>query len=246
MTGVLRGAALPILAVVLLQAGFMWSGIRSDSLAPPSSIALAFRDILLSGELFSLMSETMTSVFGGLAVGGIVGIICGAALGLSPLASRITFPTIEALRPIPSVALIPLALLIFGFGFKFEIAIVSYSSFWPILILTQSATRQIEVRQLEVARLLGMGFWRTFKGIILPSALPRLIVAVRLAAGVALVVAITVEIVVNPQGVGYALMRSQERLRPDLMYAMLLSVGLLGWGFNRILVSFERWASPPP
>jgi ABC-type nitrate/sulfonate/bicarbonate transport system permease component len=102
------------------------------------------------------------------------------------------------------VALIPLALLIYGYGFRMEIAVVAFACFWPLLIITESAVRGIEPRLLEVSRALGFGLAaRVFK-IVLPAALPRVFVGLRLAAAVSLVVAVTVEITANPIGLGYA------------------------------------------
>jgi ABC-type nitrate/sulfonate/bicarbonate transport system permease component len=143
------------------------------------------------------------------------------------------------LRPIPSVALIPLSLLTFGYGFRMEYAVVAWATFWPFLILTQHALRQIDARLIEVSRLMGFGvFSRIFK-IMLPAAAPRLFTALRLAVGLALVVAVTVEIAANPQGLGYGLMVSQETLRPDRMFALLIWLGVLGWGMNYFLVRLE-------
>lgn len=239
-----RGLAIPVALLVLLELYLRISGIFTDSLAPPTNIILALGEIIADGSLFHLIGQTMGAAFGGLAIAAMLGLVGGTALGLFPTAGRIVFPTIEALRPIPSVATIPLVLLIVGFGYRLEIAIVTYAAFWPILILTESATRLIEPGLLDVARLLGFGFWRILAKIVLPAALPRLVIAVRLALGVALVVAVTVEIVINPQGLGYALMRSQEQLRPDLMYAMIFAVGLMGWGLNALMVALERRLSP--
>ena len=87
------------------------------------------------------------------------------------------------LRPIPSVALLPLSLLIFGFGYRMEIAVIAFATFWPSLILTQSAVAQIEPRLIEVARLLGLTRLQTAWKIVLPAAAPRLMTGLRLAAG---------------------------------------------------------------
>jgi ABC-type nitrate/sulfonate/bicarbonate transport system permease component len=245
MMVVLRGLLLPLGLLIVLELYLRLTGLVTDSLSPPTNIVRALGELILDGRLFHLIGQTLASAFGGLAIAGLLGFVAGTAIGLFPTAGRIVFPTIEALRPIPSVATIPLVLLIVGFGYRLEIVIVAYAAFWPILILTESATRLIERGMLEVARLLGFGFWRILFRIVLPAALPRLVLAVRLALGVALVVAVTVEIVINPQGIGYALMRSQEQLRPDLMYAMIFAVGFLGWGLNALMVRLERRLSPP-
>ena len=159
----------------------------------------------------------------------------------------------EALRPIPSVALIPLALLIYGFGYRMEIAVVAFACFWPLLIITESAVRGIEPQLLEVSRALGFGLMaRVFK-IVLPAVLPRVFVGLRLAAAVSLVVAVTVEITANPIGLGYALIVAQESMKPDRMFVFLVWIGFLGWLVNAVLLRAQRrwfgrmgsWAEQP-
>jgi NitT/TauT family transport system permease protein len=99
---------------------------------------------------------------------------------------------------------------------------------------------QIEPRLIEVSRLMGLTRLQTAWKIVLPAAAPRLMTGLRLAAGFALVVAVTAEIVSNPQGLGHDLMLAQETLRPDRMFAVLVWVGLIGWGLNVALLRVER------
>ena len=124
--------------------------------------------------------------------------------------------SIEVLRPVPSVALIPLAMLMFGFGARMEVSIVAFATFWPTLILVQSAVQQVEPRLLEVSRVLGLSARERACKIVLPAIVPRLFVALRLGVAVALVVAVTVEIAANPNGMGYAMMIAQQSLDPAL------------------------------
>jgi NitT/TauT family transport system permease protein len=140
---------------------------------------------------------------------------------------------------VPPVALIPLSLLIFGFGFSMEIAVVAFAVIGPIFLFTRAAIRGIEPQLMEESHALGLGLVARVTKIVLPAILPRIFVAFRIALGIALVVAVTVEITANPLGLGYALTIAQQSLEPDLMYAMLLWIGLLGWSLNALLVSAE-------
>lgn len=150
-------------------------------------------------------------------------------------ANRLLEVTVEAVRPIPSIALIPIALLVLGFGPGMEIAIVAFSCVWPILILARAAVASVEPQLLEVARALGLAFGARVVKIVLPAALPRLLVALRVAVGVALVVAVTVEIAADPRGLGNAIMVSEQALQPALMLAYLLWIGLIGFALNAAL-----------
>ena len=148
--------------------------------------------------------------------------------------------TIEAIRPIPSIALLPIALIALGFGYRMEIAIVAFACVWPILILSRAAVREVEPRLMEVSRALRLSPADRVRKIIIPAALPRIFVAFRLAAGIALIVAVTVEIAINPIGLGAAIMTAQQALRPDLMLAYLVWIGLIGYGLNAGLMLAQR------
>ena len=133
------------------------------------------------------------------------------------------------------MAVIPIALVALGFGYRLEIIIVAVACFWPLLILSRAAVRGIEPRLIEVARALRLSPLQEAK-IIAPAALPRIFLAFRLAAGISLVVAVTVEIAVNPQGLGYEAMVAGQALRPALMLANILWIGIIGYALNAALL----------
>jgi ABC-type nitrate/sulfonate/bicarbonate transport system permease component len=234
----MKGLALPALLVVLAEFGARWHG-PSDVIAPPSQAALAFVGAIADGSLLAATRDTLIAAFGGLALGAAIGLALGIALGLSRALDRLMELPVEVLRPIPSVAVIPVALVALGFGYGLEIAIVAFACVWPMLIFTRAAVAGVEPRLLEVARALRLTPWATVLKIVAPAALPRIFVAFRLAAGVALIVAVTVEIAVNPQGLGAALMTSGQALRPDLTIAFLAWVGIVGFAFNQGLIFAE-------
>jgi NitT/TauT family transport system permease protein len=231
---------LPVAIVALAEAGARAFGIQSDSLASPSQILVAAWGLLRDGSLFAMLGQTLLSALGGLLIGGGAGLLMALVLGLSPVLTKLLRVPIEALRPIPSIAILPVFLMVFGFGYRLEIANVSFACFWPSLIIGQAAISGIEPRLLEVSRVLGLGFWGRITKIVIPAALPRLFVAFRLAASVALIVAVTVEIALNPQGMGYELMSAQSSLRPEVMFAILLYIGVTGWSVNAALLLAQR------
>ena len=230
-----KAAVLPALLLLLAEAGARWHG-ASDSIAPPSRIAVAFAGAFADGSLLRATGDTLATAFAGLAIGGGLGLVAGVGLGLSRVLDRLMELPIELLRPVPSVAVIPIALVALGFGYRLEIAIVSVACFWPLLILTRAAVAGVEPRLLEVARALRLPPLARVLKIVAPAALPRIFVAFRLAAGISLVVAVTVEIAVNPQGLGYELMTAGQALRPELALAYLAWVAVVGFALNTGLV----------
>lgn len=244
MMAAAKGLALPFLLLLLWQIAAIMHGTQSDTLAAPSAIALAFWDGLADGSILSSTTGTLTAAAGGLLVGAGMGIASGFVLGLMPPVSRMMRVTVEVLRPVPAVAMVPISLLVFGFGYAMEIAIIAFACFFPVMLLTEGAIRQITPRLMEVARVLKLRGWQRATKIVLPAVLPRLFVAVRLAAGIALIVSVTVEIAANPQGLGYRLMLAGQSLRPADMFATLFWIGLIGWSLNWGLVHAERRLFP--
>ncbi|MBN9411988.1 MAG: ABC transporter permease subunit [Burkholderiales bacterium] len=239
---VARGVLFPLAVLVFWEFAARSGLLKAESLSYPTAIFRAAVGVVIDGTLFKAAAQTFGGALGGLAVGATAGILVGVAFGLSRTLSQLMRVSTESLRPIPSVALIPLALLIHGYGFQMESSIVAFSCFWPLLIITESAVRGIEPRLIEVARVLGFGAVQRVTKIVLPAALPRIFVGLRLAAAVSLVVAVTVEITANPQGLGYALVVAQESMRPDRVFAFIGWIGLIGWAFNAALLRAQtRW-----
>lgn len=235
----LRGWIAPIALLAFAEAAMRVSGIQSEALAKPSEVVLALREALSDGTLIAASAQTLGACMAGLLIGGVLGLAVGVWFGLVRRAAHFGALSVELLKPIPSVALIPLSMLLFGFGFRMEILVVAFTCFFPVMILTHSAISHVEPRLLEVSQVLGLSRLQRVWKIVLPAALPRIFVAFRLAVGIALVVSVTVEIAANPYGLGYGMMIAQQSLRPDLMFAFLLWIGLLGWGLNLLFVKLQ-------
>lgn len=235
-----RGFVLPTALLVVAEIAMRALDVRSDSIAPPSAIAQALAGAFADGSLPLATGQTLLAMTGGLAIGGAFGTVLGLAFGLSPRANRLMEATIETIRPIPAVAILPIALIALGFGYRMEMAIVAFATCWPLLILTRAAVAGVETRLLEVACALRLGPVARVAKVVLPAALPRIFVAFRLAAGVALIVAVTVEIAINPLGLGAAIMTAQQALRPDLMLGCLVWIGFVGYGLNWMLLALQR------
>ena len=232
-----------VFPAVLLGALEWWArttGRGSDALAPPSAALRAFVGAAGDGSLLAATAFTLGSAGLGLLIGAVLGLALGTLLGLSRLAARLAALSVEVARPVPSVALIPLAMLVFGFGLGMEVSVVAFACLWPVLVLTQAAVRQVEPRLLEVARALQLSPWQRFAWIVGPAIVPRLFVALRLAVAIALVVAVTVEIAANPHGMGYALIIAQQSLDPALMMAWLGWVGVVGFAINAAALTLQR------
>lgn len=237
----LRPFVFPAVLLALFEAyAGRAAALGSDALAPPSAAAGAFVGALRDGSLWQATGFTLGTAALGLVVGVTLALALGLVLGLSPRAARLGWLSIEVLRPVPSVALVPLTMLMFGFGLRMELAIVAFATFWPMLILVQVAVQQVDPVLLELSRVLGLSMReRAFK-IVIPAIVPRLFVALRACVGIALIVAVTVEVAANPHGMGYAMMVAQQSFDPALMLAWLGWIGVVGFAINSAMLHLER------
>jgi sulfonate transport system permease protein len=236
----LRALAVPALILAALEWYARTVARQSDALAPPSAALHALWLATIDGSLWLATGFTLGSAALGLAIGAGLGMLLGIVLGLAPRVARMCFLSVEVLRPVPSVALIPLAMLVFGFGLRMEVSVVAFATFWPMLVLSQAAARQVDRQLLEVAAALELGPAARVTRIVLPAMVPRLFVALRLGVAIALVVAVTVEIAANPHGMGYAMMIAQQSLDPALMLAWLFWIGIIGWVINAGALWLQR------
>jgi ABC-type nitrate/sulfonate/bicarbonate transport system permease component len=149
-----KALALPLALLVAVEVWARATHLQSDSLAPPSEIAMALAGAFADLSILAATRDTLFSAFAGLAIGTVIGLALGIAFGISDTLNRLMEVTVESIRPIPSIALLPIALIALGFGYRMEIAIVAFACVWPILILSRAAVRSIEPRLMEVARAL--------------------------------------------------------------------------------------------
>lgn len=230
----LLGAVIPVAVLSAWEGLWHVEAWRLESLSRPTDVVRAFITGLGNGGLARATLQTLEAALTGFLAACVIGMAVGIVLGLAPRLERIVSPTIDAFRPIPSVALIPLSLMIFGFGASMQATVVAFACLWPVLLITISSVKGIEPRLLEVSRALELSTWqRTFK-IVIPAAVGGIVVGLRLALAIALIVSITVEIVINPRGLGHEMMAAQQALRFDQMYASLLWVGFLGWAISAL------------
>ncbi|WP_296258136.1 MULTISPECIES: ABC transporter permease [unclassified Pseudomonas] len=235
-----KACVVPVLLLAISEIYCRFTGLNSYSIASPSAVAMAWWNTLLSGAIFPIAGETLASACAGLLIGTLIGCSCGVLLGLSTPLNQVTNITIESLRPIPSVALIPVAVMLLGLGYSTEIAIIAFATVWPNLIVTRTAVQNVEPRLLEVAKALHLSPWAVVSKIILPAVTARVFVGMRIALGFAFIVALTVEISSVPLGLGYAMMAAQQGLNPASMLAFLVWTAIIGGGLNYLMSVVQK------
>ena len=237
-------AIVPVSLLLGWELGAAAGAIAETTFSRPSSILRAGAMAIADGSLLAATYQTLEAATVGLIAGTLVGVALGIFLGLQRLVELASRPTVEMLRAIPAIAFTPLVLLIFGFGLTMESIIVAYAACWPVMIATLAATRRIEPRLLEVAATLEMTPLERLRTIIFPAVFGRVVVGLRIAIGFALVVSVTVEILVNPRGLGYGLILAQQTFRTDLMYAHIVWLAVLGMLAGVLSSQLDRFAAP--
>jgi NitT/TauT family transport system permease protein len=240
MTWSWRALAIPLTLLLIWEIAADTGWMQLEFLSRPSHILIAGISGLADGTFLLTTWQTLEAVLFGLSIALVIGVLAGIVLGLSRFSEVMSRPVVESLRSIPSIALAPLSLLLFGFGLPMEGMIVAYACTWPILITTTAAVRNIEPRLIEVSQALEMNALQRVTKIIVPAVMSRVLVGFRTAVGFALVVAVTVEILINPRGLGYGVMIAQQSLRVDVMYAYLVWLALLGILVNALLRLADR------
>ncbi|MEU6604260.1 ABC transporter permease [Streptomyces shenzhenensis] len=218
-------------------------GLVKEAYFPPASrIAVALGDEVRDGAFWSALGDTLTGWALGLVIAVAAGITAGVVVSVVPYLRAATASTIEFLRPIPSVALIPLAVLLYGTGLRSVLLLVVYAAFWQVLVQTLYGIQDVDPVADETARSYGLGTWARIRHVLWPTALPYVMTGVRLAASVALILAVTAELVIGAPGLGARIAVAQTSQAVPEMYALIVVAGLLGLLVNVGARTVERRA----
>ncbi|ELS58018.1 ABC transporter permease [Streptomyces viridochromogenes] len=218
-------------------------GLVKEAYFPPTSrIAEALADEVGDSTFWQALGDTLTGWALGLAIAVCAGVVAGVVVSIVPYLREATASTIEFLRPIPSVALIPLAVLLYGTELRSVLLLVVYAAFWQVLIQTLYGVQDVDPVAEETARSYGLGTWARVRHVLWPTALPYVMTGVRLAAAVALILAITAELVIGAPGLGQQIAVAQTSQAVPEMYALIVVAGLLGLLINVGARAVERRA----
>ncbi len=202
--------------------------IAGDALPPLSSVLAELGRQAGDAALWEALGRTVRTWAVGLVVAVVAGVVVGVLIGLVPILRAITASTVEFLRPIPSVALIPAVILVFGTGFESGVVLIVYAGFWQVLVQVLYGVQDIDPVAHDTARSYRFSVWGRVRYVIWPTALPFVFTGIRLAASVALVLAITGELVIGTPGIGQLISVAQSSGATTEMFALVLVTGVLG------------------
>jgi ABC-type nitrate/sulfonate/bicarbonate transport system permease component len=235
-----RGWLLLLAVLALWQSGVGLSPALRLYFPRPSEIAAACGSLVLSGEFLNHLFATLRRFAQGYVLAGMIAVGLGIILGYFRFAHSLVAVVIEFLRPMPSVAIIPVAVLLLGLGDSMIAAVTVYASVWPILINTIDGVRQIDQTLVHTGRTFGLSSARILWTVILPAAMPHIVTGLRVSLSIALILVTTAEMVAGSQGLGFFILDEERALRTVNMYAGILFVAIVGYGLNASFRAIEK------
>ena len=224
----LVGWALPLVILVLWETLSRQGVIAPNVLPAPSAVLAAGWTLLLSGKLADNIAVSAGRAGAGFLIGGSFGFVLGLANGLSRLSRDVTDTTLQMVRNIPHLALIPLVILWFGIGEEAKLFLVALGVFFPIYVNTLLGIQGIDPQLIEMGRIYGMRPATLFRRVILPGALPSILAGLRYALGIMWLTLIVAETISAQSGLGYMAMQAREFLQIDIVVLSILIYALLG------------------
>jgi sulfonate transport system permease protein len=218
----------PLAILGIWQLACVTGFVSSRVLPAPSDVALAGWKLLLSGELARNIWVSFWRAGVGFLIGGGIGFAFGLANGLSELSGKLTDTTLQMVRNIPHLALIPLVILWFGIDETAKLFLVALGVFFPIYINTLHGIRTVDPQLIEMGRVYGMSETELFTRVIFPGALPSIFVGLRFALGIMWLTLIVAETIAASSGLGYMAMQAREFMQVDVVVLSILIYALLG------------------
>jgi ABC-type nitrate/sulfonate/bicarbonate transport system permease component len=214
--------------------------ISADYLPPTSEIGAALASEFGRGDFWDALRSTVRTWMTGLGIAVTAGIVLGVVIGAIPFLRAATASTIEFLRPIPSVALIPLAVILFQTQRGATLLLVVYACFWQVLVQVLHGVVDVDPVARETALSYRLNSLARIRYLVWPTALPYAVTGIRLAVSVALILTVTGELVIGTPGLGQRLLVAQTSNAVPTMYALVLVTGLMGVAANLLTRSAER------
>ncbi len=240
----LLSPVLGILLIVVLLLLWQITGangwVSPLSLPPMTAVAATLWGLVSSGEILQELAASLWRMFAGYAIGAVLGVGVGLLMGSFRPIYFLLEPITEILRPIPSPAYVPIAILFLGIDDEMKIFMIAFSAFFPVLLNTYSGVRSVDPVQLQTANTFGVRGRKLLWQIVLPSAAPFIFTGLRVSLAVALIVMVIAEMVASSDGIGYFILAAQRGFQNKQMYAGVVSLAIVGYGLNRIFVVIEN------
>ncbi|MBF0672542.1 MAG: ABC transporter permease subunit [Salinibacterium sp.] len=232
------------LLLVLWQVAVL-TGIAPGLTPRVDRVALALIEILGRADFWLALLQTVSAALTGVAIATVVGVTIGLLVGSIPAAGRAVGLILDFGRSFPTIALLPVLILVIGANWRMEVLVVSLAAVWPILVQSLYGAQQMTSAASEMTRSYRIPPLLKFRRVLLPSALPMISTGIRIAVAISILVAVGVEVLSQTPGLGRLITLAQGGGRWDLAFAYLFLIGCFGWGVTALLARAEgrllRW-----
>jgi sulfonate transport system permease protein len=243
-TSLLVRATIPVALLLAWWCGSATGQIPSAVLASPGDVVRALVELEQSGDLKEFLLASLGRAGFGVGLGVGVGLLLGVTAGLTALGEEVVDPTMQMLRAVPFLALVPLLISWFGIDEKFKIVLIAAASAFPMYAYSYLGVRGVDRKLVEAARGFGLRGWRLLIGVILPGALPSLLMALRICLAISVVGLIAAEQVGTTKGIGYLVLLAKQYYRQDYMVLCIVLYATLGLLFDGVIRLLERTLMP--
>lgn len=237
VTGQLIPWIIPFCFIASWQIIAMNEWVSTQLIPAPLTVVTSAFSLITSGELLYHMQGSLARASIGLLIGGGIGFILGIANGLSKFSYNFTDTSLQMIRNIPNLALVPLVIIWLGIDEGAKIFLVSIGVMFPVYINTLHGIRNIDAGYIEMGRMYGLKGWRLFKEILLPGALPSIFVGLRYSLGIMWLTLIVAETIATTRGIGYMAMTAQEFMQSDVIIITIILYAL----FGKLADTLARW-----
>ncbi|CCM75902.1 aliphatic sulfonate ABC transporter permease SsuC [Rhizobium mesoamericanum] len=232
----------PVAIIVAWQLASSAGWISSRIMPSPADVGVAFWSTTVTGQLPHDILVSAGRAFAGLLVGGSIGFLLGIANGVSKISEQLTDTTLQMLRTIPHLAMIPLVILWFGIGEGSKLFLTALGVLFPIYLNTYHGVRNVDRDLIEMGRVYGMGSWTLFRKVIFPGALPSIFVGLRYALGIMWLTLIVSESIAASSGIGHMANNAREFMMTDIVVLALVIYAILGKLADVVARALERRA----
>lgn len=231
----------PVGLIVAWQIASSLGWLSTRVLPAPVDVIKAAWALAASGELWTHVKVSAGRALAGLAIGGGLGLALGLLTGSVRFFETLLDSTIQMVRNIPALALIPLVILWFGIDESAKLFLISVSVFFPVYLNTFHGIRNVDPQLIEMGRTYGLTRWQLYKEVILPGAMSSILVGLRFSLGLMWVILIVAETISAQSGIGYLTMNAREFLQTDVVLVGILLYALLGKLADLFARGLERW-----
>ena len=232
--------AIPIALLLVWEAAARWGGLSPQVLPAPTKVVRTAVRLIENGQLLSDMAISLLRAAAGFVVGGSVGFLLGVCVGFSPMAEALLDRSVQMLRAVPFLAVLPLVIVWFGVGEEAKIFLVSLGVLFPIYVNTVLGIRQVDPKLLEMGRVRGLGRLELIRRIVLPGAMPSILNGVRYALATAWLALVVAETIAANSGIGFLAMDAREFLRTDVIVMAIVIYALIGVAADGLARLLER------